>query len=334
MLKPGIWERKQISASPPQFGLGARIRHKFARTVSLDLLRMPLEAHNGDVDVFERIIPYVRLSSGVFRTTYRERFQNLDPVINRVLAECFSSSVELCVEDCAASTCLTSSEWAQTLMSLYPRLRFGASDILLHLVEMTDSASGERFVFEPDGCLLQYIRPPFVIRMEPPESWVWPVNWLLYLHARRRWRQLALSYAIPESWSNTLCDEPVKKSGYCLRKISLVHPQALALARRNFQFAIRCQSLFDLSQSSYHVVRSMNILNKSYFSDERLAHGAQRVIRSLLPGGIWIVGRTSSQDPGTHNVTIFRKQNSGALEIIQRIGEGSEIESIALGAAT
>ncbi|MGA8029553.1 MAG: hypothetical protein WB992_20615, partial [Bryobacteraceae bacterium] len=68
--------------------------------VSLDLLRFP--------ELFERLTPHVRLSNGVYRTTYAQRFRNLDPMVNAVLIENFPSETGLRIEDWAASTGLTS----------------------------------------------------------------------------------------------------------------------------------------------------------------------------------------------------------------------------------
>jgi len=74
----------------------------------------------------------------------------------------------------------------------------------------------------------------------------------------------------------------------------------------------------------------MNILNRNYFPENQLAQGARSVVDSLQDGGIWILGRTTSEDPPVHDVTVFRKQSSGCVEAIERIGAGSEITAIAL----
>ncbi|MGA8029963.1 MAG: hypothetical protein WB992_22695, partial [Bryobacteraceae bacterium] len=78
----------------------------------------------------------------------------------------------------------------------------------------------------------------------------------------------------------------------------------------------------------------MNVLNRAYFSEEQLRRAARNAISHLQPGGIWIVGRTTSEDPPLHEVTIFRKQGSGAIEVVSRVGPGSEIEALALKASS
>src|SRR5690349_10719114 len=108
------------------------MRYRLSRSrVSFRLLEMPEKPSKEDTEIFERLMPFIRLSGGTYRSTYRGRFQNLDPIVNALLAENFTSSTELHVEDSAASACLTSYEWVATLFPLFPRVRSVASDLLL-----------------------------------------------------------------------------------------------------------------------------------------------------------------------------------------------------------
>src|SRR3954451_13190375 len=131
MLKPGVWKRGTFLAAPPS-GAIARLLRRFSQSrVSLHLLAIPNNPSAEDVALFEKLMPHVRLSSGVYRTTYRQRFRALNPVVNNVLRRSFSPSQDLRVEDWAASDCLTSAEWAGELFPLFPDLQFVASDLLL-----------------------------------------------------------------------------------------------------------------------------------------------------------------------------------------------------------
>ena len=333
MLKLGVWRKEQFHDAPPP-GLFARLHYLLSKSrVSLHLLRMPASPSAEETERFERLMPHVRLSSGVYRTTYRARFRDLDAFVNPILIENFSSSQELRVEDWAASTCLTSREWVETLFPLFPHLRFVASDILLFLAEIEDPRSHERFVFEPDGHLLQYSRPPFVIRVEPPEPWAFPLNRLLSARAVRRWKGLVRFSRPPDSWADPVSDDRVERNGYILRKLPLIHPEAVRLARQDRRFTIRRHSVFEALQEPCEVIRSMNVFNRAYFSEVQLTEGARCVITSLVEGGIWIVGRTIAEDPPAHEVTIFQKQSSGRVTVLKRLGPGSEIEAIALAAS-
>ncbi len=329
MLKLGVYKREQFFANPPETWLSYLYYRLSKSRVSLCLLepgKWPAEAA-----VFERLMPLVRLSNGVYRTTFRRRFRNLDPVVNGVLAKRFSSSDTVVIQDWAASACLTSAEWAESLFPLFPRMQFEASDLILFLIAARDKQSGEVFVAEQDGRPVQYVRPPFVIRMDPAEPWLLFVNRIGYLWARSRWRKARRLWPLPNAWlEHPHCEDSLEREGYQVRKLSLIHPSALALARTDARFSISRHSIFERATAPCHVIRSMNILNRAYFSEQQLAQAARSVIQSLHSGGIWIVGRTTSEDPPVHDVTIFGKKTSGGLEAIEHIGSGSEIDSIAL----
>lgn len=334
MLKLGVWKPEQFFASAPR-AWPAYVYYRLSRSrVSLNLLEK--SAHASSSELFERLMPHVQLSNGVFRTTFRQRFRTLDPVVNRVLTDSFASTEALAVEDWAASACLTSAEWAETLLPLFPRLRFVASDLLLYLIAFKDVQSGVIYVAEPDGKLLQCIRPPFVVRIEPPEPWLMPLNRLQYLRARAEWQKTRDLWPLPEVWlNNSRWEEPLEWGGYLIRKLPLIHPEALALARRRrgeARFSIRRQSIFERAAEPVHVIRSMNILNKNYFPEAQLMQGIRAVVDSLRDGGVWVLGRTTREDPPVHDTTLFRKQSSGRLEIVEQTGAGSEICSLVLAA--
>lgn len=330
MIKLGVWRPDQFYPASPKSLLN-RLYYVLSRTrVSFHLLTTPKQPSRADVQFFERLLPYVCLSSGVYRTTYRQRFKNLDPLVNQILTQHFAASKKLLIEDWAASDCLTSSEWAESLLPLFPQLDFLASDLLLFLIEARETGTEKRFIFEPDGKPLQYVDPPFVIRLSHPEPFVFPYNWLLYQSAKRRWQSAQASWNIPQSWNDSLTGEPLRQGRFEFRKLSLIHPEALQLASENPHFAVRRHSIFEPSTRVNHVVRSMNIYNRAYFSEEQLREGVRCVGESLLPGGIWIVGRTIDKNATVHEVTILQKGASGEFQVLERVGPGSEIEQLAL----
>ncbi len=328
MLRLGVCLSKQFHQTPPRNPF-SYLYYRLSRSrVSLQLLR------SADDDRFERLMPHVQLANGVYRTTFRNRFHNLDPIVNRILCDHFAQTERLLVEDWAASACLTSCEWAQSLLPLFPKTLFTASDLVLFLVEVEDRESGHVFIADQEGRPLQYIRPPFVIRMTSPESWQTPVNRVLYESAQKRWADLAGKlWPLPPSWLDPHGDAVLERGSLFLRKLPLVHPQAMALARVDPRFSIRRQSIFESAPAPCHVIRSMNILNRAYFSTAQLAAAMQAILESLRPGGIWILGRTIDDKEAHHNVSILRKSSKDGVEVIKRIGAGADVESIALESA-
>jgi hypothetical protein len=301
-----------------------RSRHRIAFT----LLRATVPPTGEQIQLFENTLPQLCLSSGVYRTTYRGRFRDFDPLLNERMAAEFGSTAALRIEDWAASDCLASSEWAATLFPMFPNATLTASDLTLYLIEAR-VPDGSTYVMEANGELLQYIRPPFVIRLVPSESKLLLVNAVLERLARSRYRTLRQSWRLPAEWLNSECPETFEQPPFVFRKIPLIHPEAQQLRRSSGKFSIRRHSVFEPSIEPCGVIRTMNIFNHSYFSKERLLEGARAVARSLTEGGLWIVGRTMQENPAVHHVSLFIRQKNG-FRLIERFGPGSEIEELVL----
>jgi hypothetical protein len=81
----------------------------------------------------------------------------------------------------------------------------------------------------------------------------------------------------------------------------------------------------------FDVVRAANILNRSYFSTERLASMLGVLIRYLRDDGILAVCRTDEVS-GESDGSVFRREPGEAtLKEVGRIGSGSEVSDIVLG---
>ena len=315
MFKLGVYRLDQFQKPPSIQALLSRNR------VSFHLLRGPASADQ--VRLFEHVMPQIRLSSGVYRTTSRARFQAFDKFVNDVLSKHFDPSRTLDIQDWAASDCIASAEWAGALWSRFPNARVTASDLTLFLIEAA-LPGGEMFICETSGEPLQYIRPPFVVRLNPPEHKLMLVNRILAWHGQKKFRRLQ---HIPEPWLRAEHAEPLDLPPFVLRKIPLIHPDALALRARSDKFAIAMHSAFELLERPCDIIRTMNIFNLKYFSEARLGEGVEAVKRSLVQGGIWIVGRTYQEDPPAHDASIFIKDGDG-FRLLERYGKGSEVEPL------
>lgn len=328
LIKLGIHQLDQYysgAASGWRAGLrSARSRHRIA----FSLLRTPIPATREQIDLFEHTIPQIRLSSGVYRTTYRGRFRNLDPLLNDRLEAAFDRSRPLRVEDWAASDCLASSEWAATLLARFPLATLTASDLTLFLIEVC-LADGSSYIMDPDQGLLQYIRPPFVIRLNPGEPRILAVNSFLEKRALSRAGSLRKSWLIPPAWLNSESPAVFEQPPFVFRKIPLIHPESQALRQSDARFSIKRHSVFEPSGGLCDVIRTMNIFNVAYFPPDRLLEGARAVALSLAEGGIWIAGRTVQENPPVHNASLFVRESAG-FRLVERFGAGSEIEELVL----
>ena len=282
--------------------------------VAYSLLNVGENPTSQQIQMFEDICFTLRTSGGTFRTTFRNRLLDVDATTLPILEQLFPAGTELLVEDRAVSHGLTSVELARQVFQAFPNSRFEASDKLIYLLQLT-LASGEQYILEPDGQALQYIKPPFVVSLAHEESIRFPINRLIAARARRRLRRV-----LPT-------DGRIESTGeheHQINRINCVHPEVLTFIRANPRFQLRTRSIFDVTPNPVHVLRTMNILNKDYFSDSQLRQGSDAAFQSLKLNGVWIVGRTLESDFSNH-VTFLQKLESG-WKVLSRIGNGSEME--------
>jgi hypothetical protein len=325
MVKFGIITEEQY------LRLDERQRRYSGAHVAYNLLSVGEQPSAEQIRIFEDVSFTLRTSNGTFRTTFRNRFEDVDRVAIQWIGKLHSAGSSFLVQDRAVSHGLTSKEFAERIFEHFPNAVFEASDLLLGLVEL--SVEGEVYIAERSGTVLQYIKAPFVVPLYHQESRRYPWNRWVAGRARRRFDNLNL----PSSWSTTQSTEPQRissKSGLDLRVryIPYIHPEALALTRKNPNFQFRERSVFDATPGTCHVLRTMNIFNRDYFSEQQLAEGVAAVFRSLQPGGLWIVGRTL-EEKFTNHATFFRRNEKG-FEVLERTGSGSDMEALALNPLT
>ena len=242
-------------------GLTRKIYEILSRNrVALPLLRPDIPAKPEQIALFEHVIAQVALSSGVYRTTYRGRFREFNVFVNRHITGRFPADTALRVQDWAASDCLTSTEWAATLFPLYPAATFTASDLTMFLIEAR-LPSGETLVMETGGELLQYIRPPFVVRLNPPEPWPLVVSRALAKQGLEKAERLRANWKLPASWLHLNGPAEHREDGVVYARIPLVHPEEMDLHIASNRFTIRKHSVFDPAPDQADVIRTMNILN-------------------------------------------------------------------------
>ena len=94
--------------------------------------------------------------------------------------------------------------------------------------------------------------------------------------------------------------------------------------QNNFRFD--AYGIFSGSTERFDVIRAMNILNYSYFSELQLIQAAENIVHSLKEGGLFITG--SNDERGTVvNGGIYR-ETKGRMQRIDASGNGSEIDAL------
>jgi len=125
----------------------------------------------------------------------------------------------------------------------------------------------------------------------------------------------------------------LRVSGLCLLVRLYVALGAVPIPMRLVSKAVRnieivdgdIENREDNYDRSFHVIRAANILNLAYFGPDRLRRIVSNLLLGLRDGGLLVVCRTHGD--GSNHATVFRYQAS-RLEILERLGRGSEIEGL------
>jgi hypothetical protein len=294
--------------------------------IAANMLPTNPHASSEELDRFERIILQLRLSDGTFRATIRNRLAAIDEKVGSILPSIFPLNSNLLVEDWAVSSGITAAEWFQSLQQLYPNITFTASDRVLYLVEAQLKNERGAFIVEPGGEAIQYIRAPFVVSLSEMQHPFYFINRSVQRRAIRKWRQISRDLRVPAAWEHVNgSSQTLSLDKLVLRRLPLIHPQVMEM--RSEHFLIKQHNIFTPLSKPVHVIRTMNVLNRSYFTASRLQSAADAIRQSLYSSGLWIVGRTVKDNPPDHEVTIVQKTRCG-WETVLRIGKGSEMESI------
>lgn len=326
MIRFGVHRREQFSTNPGPIHL---LLH--GRRVSYRLLRTSTPATAGDVEIFDHIVYYLKLAGGVYTTTLAGRFKEFDVWLTQQLNQVFARECPLLIEDWGSSGATTSAEWFPVAQATFPGVRMVASDLNVYLIEASVDNDGV-YVLEPGGRPLQYIAPPFVLKFPEPALFV--LNRWMASRARKRLSQLAASAGVDlASLEFDHADQEIRRPPFVFRRLALANPRARALAAKEPAFQLAQHSVFNPSRLRPNVIRTMNVLNKEYFSDARLTDAARAVWESLEPGGVWVVGRTMTESPCVHHASILRKTAAG-FDMVARYAEKSEVEDLALGMQT
>ncbi|MEO8386753.1 MAG: hypothetical protein ABI583_15995, partial [Betaproteobacteria bacterium] len=117
-----------------------------------------------------------------------------------------------------------------------------------------------------------------------------------------------------------------EKAGCSKRQVTLVSRDLEVSGRLKIYEA----NLFELGALArkFDMVRAANILNFAYFSEVQLKAILEQLSLCLQVGSFLVVVR-SREDRSQNDGTVFVKSANGTLEVVERFGNGSEIEPLA-----
>jgi hypothetical protein len=252
----------------------------------------------------------IRLSNGVFKTTDRRRMDDVNAMVVRQWQASDARPREIL--DVGASSAVSTVEWVDSLAEAGFEIQAVATDLSLFSQIITLSPNHQVLV-DGDGYVLQHVFFGVAIRPWRRRLDLVTGYWLLSAAANAVTRAKLRRRA--ENGERVML---VSRSARDHKRISFVEDDIFKLGRADFR-------------DRFDAIRAANILNRGYFTDTLLAR-AVAVLKDRLagPGSLLVVARTD--DDGSNHATLFRLDGRGRFERLDKVGKGSEIEDIVLGA--
>ncbi len=274
-----------------------------AREVLLEHGMTDLSQRQKDV-AEQRFFNQIKLANGTRKTTDVNRLSDLNEICNRILSEVTGSRELL---DIGISSGITTVEWMESLDNAGLQYHLDGFDLCLDgyihtvtnwfhvLCDSTDIPLEFEVFGSPIGNYFgenSYHRVKRVI----------PVLLLRFF------------YRVAKSSGLSKSDK---------QQVRLVtHRLTDSDKFRIFEFDISRVHELD---KRYSMIRAANILNLEYFDREFLSDAVRKLKGQINDGGFLCVARTHAD--GTNHATVYRKAFD-RFEVIERLGKGSEIESI------
>jgi len=253
----------------------------------------------------------IRLKNGTYKTTYAHRLDNLNEIVNTVLP----ADRPLEIMDAAASSGIATLEWMDSLQRGGVVFRMTAGDLCVRAFLLSFGRSLNVLV-DDTGYPLQFDIRGRAIPYPPLFIGVHAFRWVLPpLFGRLLKRRIV--DGDPAS---------LRPSGIGCRETLLITPR---LARQPSLTMLDDDLLSTGSFANrFHVIRAANVLNKSYFSEETLRVMIANLRARLRRHGLLVVCRT--HDDGANHGTVFRLAGGDRFQVVCRLGDGSEVESLVI----
>ena len=242
----------------------------------------------------------VLLPNRTWKTTYANRLDDVNEFVFKRIARIIESPIK--IMDVGMSSGTSTAEWADQLRA--NKIDFEMTGTDLTIDAWLHSYSKFALLFDRDGKLLHFD--------------LWAKGWPPHQHGIHFhfFRQLLARSALrcASTFRRNVEKTPV-------RLLSRRFAEDCSLGAVEDDLTTPNPLIF---KRAFHVIRAANVLNMSYFSESTLRIMLATLTGRLKEGGLLIVCRTNG---GTNNGTVFSCVSSRLLPI-ERIGDGSEIESL------
>lgn len=272
----------------------------------------------------QRFFSRLRLSNGVYKTTYVNRFADLNALLIQHLQ---GPRLPLDVLDVAVSSGVSTAELSETLDEHGLTHRIFAGDKFVS-VEYLECGRGVGVLREPGGYVIQYDAAGrgFTRNAKYPQVKFF-VSWILF----------NVLDPIASLYFQRVLDDGRYGLPSCVGEVCAPRLHRLDLvsrhARRKEHIEIHTHDVMEPPaeelRGRFALVRAANILNRDYFSVSQLHCAVSNLRECLTPGGILAICRTHND--ASNHADVFRLGDAGGLELVGSLGTGSEIRDIVLG---
>lgn len=304
MLKMGIYRVEDI-------GLPTNREEAFfggRKNVSITLYEEACLQENAD-DLTQRILLLFSDERGAYKRTYAKRFEDFDKEAVGILKRHFSGPT-LDIHDAGVSDGRTSVDLFRQLSIEFPELTFTASDYDPNIKILEKGKL--KVVLSNSEKVLEITRPPFVFNTIKRDRYCYyPLNH--FFRKILEWFRVKPLVAL------------YKNHKIAPKTLFLFAPSAIKLARETTNFQLAQHDLLKPFVKQYDVIRAMNVLNPSYFSEQEFPLIIKNIHDALKVNGIFVTG--SNQGANTLvDGGLYQKTLKG-FDSLWHSGKGSPIRS-------
>jgi hypothetical protein len=248
---------------------------------------------------FDAIADSIVLANGVRKTTFVGRCSSL---LNGILLDpaCALPDRPLRVLDVPASTGATATESFSRLSATHAISEYVLGDLAFDLLYDRARAC----VFDADGTLLQVgVRQGFTSTFLPHAEGVEVTRAARMVLAPLIARGARLRRAF------------LARDAGRLESMPIIRPDVLERERAG-EFTLLALDVFAPIPGVYDVILSFNLLQRNYFTPERVERGIHNLASALAPDGLLIVGRPDADGNDAHRV--YRRSGDRVVLVRER----------------
>ncbi len=207
----------------------------------------------------------------------------------------------------------TGLDFFEKMVAVFPDIQYFASDYNPSVVILEKGKL--KVTLSHTGKVLEILFPPFVFNKIKRDSFRhYPLNHVIL-------------FFIEKFWVNSLIKN-YQQGLVKAKELLLFAPKVLQKAQADKRFQLGQHDLLQPFKEPACIIRAMNVLNPSYFSETEFAQVIRNLYDGLRENGLLITG--SNQEAGTIvNGGIYQKEENGFSKIFNS-GEGSPIASLLL----